>query len=807
MIVTVLILFFGVFSISPLSNEATVAQAINCDWPMFRGDPAHTGVANPGCFKNISTFELEWETSINNRIKSSLAVAKDKIFFGSSDDRLHCIETNNGKELWSFLTKDSVATTPLLIGDNVYFGSLDGFFYCVSLSSGNLRWKFNTLGTVSSSPNYYEGMVYAFDMLSKILFCINADNGEEIWQKRLNSSLVFSSPAIYKDKIYLVQKNFFLCLNAKTGLEEWRFTVEEGADSSSSPVLYDNKLYFGSNDNLYSLDPITGKLIWSYKTSSRICSAPIVLGNAIFYSADNGLIACYDFIQKKLVWKLETSITDRSFLAYNISSPCLIGEILVAGSLDRNVYFIDSKSGKVQLKYKAHNEIWSSPAIYNEKIFIASLDGTVYCFGVKSTKQVANKLILTPENAKIYVGESLTFTSKIYDVNNNLIEGAIIYSLDNIELASIDSNGILRGNNIGFVKVKACYENICAYATVEIISHKKPALITCMPSSIDFDVMKIGESKQISITVSNIGDEAADLSIDGQCDWVELSSTKVHISEKSQIAIDIKAVIKNDEREIGKRSCLIKLTWNNDKILISVNVLVELNETNCILKVIPSELFFGKINRGKSMILPMSIILERSVTSGRIISSNPWIEVSPRDFISKGKTVEGTVTIKASALPAGESFEGFITVNVGDECQEVKIPVYVKTDKNIVLDLVLGNKNAQLNGENVELDVPPQSIKGRTLVPIRFISESFGCKVEWEASSGKITISRHDFVIVLWKDKTKAIVNGKDATLDVPASIVSGRTLVPVRFISEAFGAKVDWEAATKRIVINWDPI
>lgn len=86
----------------------------------------------------------------------------------------------------------------------------------------------------------------------------------------------------------------------------------------------------------------------------------------------------------------------------------------------------------------------------------------------------------------------------------------------------------------------------------------------------------------------------------------------------------------------------------------------------------------------------------------------------------------------------------------------------------------------------------------RVRVPIRFISEQMGAKVEWIQETRTVVITREGLTIELRVDDTKATVNGTTLTLDAPPKLIPpGRVMVPLRFISEAFGAAVDWVGAT----------
>lgn len=109
----------------------------------------------------------------------------------------------------------------------------------------------------------------------------------------------------------------------------------------------------------------------------------------------------------------------------------------------------------------------------------------------------------------------------------------------------------------------------------------------------------------------------------------------------------------------------------------------------------------------------------------------------------------------------------------------------------------------------------PTVINGRTLVPIRIISENMGYKVEWENSQRKVTISDSKTKIEFKIGENTALVNGKKVPMDtredkdgkiVPvdtkAQLVGSRTYVPIRFISENMGATVDWKIEGKTLYV-----
>ena len=98
-----------------------------------------------------------------------------------------------------------------------------------------------------------------------------------------------------------------------------------------------------------------------------------------------------------------------------------------------------------------------------------------------------------------------------------------------------------------------------------------------------------------------------------------------------------------------------------------------------------------------------------------------------------------------------------------------------------------------LDGQKLTMEVPPVIVGGRTLVPLRAIMEALGARVEWNQETKTATVLHEGHVVALPEGSRTALVDGAEITLDVPAQTVSGRMLVPVRFLVEATGGEVDW--------------
>lgn len=110
-----------------------------------------------------------------------------------------------------------------------------------------------------------------------------------------------------------------------------------------------------------------------------------------------------------------------------------------------------------------------------------------------------------------------------------------------------------------------------------------------------------------------------------------------------------------------------------------------------------------------------------------------------------------------------------------------------------------------INDIPLALDVPPQVMSGRVMLPFRQILEAVGAEVTWDARSQTAFAYKPPVAMALKPDSRDAFINGIPVPLDAPVRFVSGRLLVPARFVSERLGAQVIWDAADRQVRIYLD--
>ena len=111
--------------------------------------------------------------------------------------------------------------------------------------------------------------------------------------------------------------------------------------------------------------------------------------------------------------------------------------------------------------------------------------------------------------------------------------------------------------------------------------------------------------------------------------------------------------------------------------------------------------------------------------------------------------------------------------------------------------------NVKINGKLINFDQDPVIHEGRTLVPLRAIFEELGAEVDWDGETQTVTAYKDGITVSMRIGTTNMAVNNSVIVLDVAAMLINGRTLVPARAVSEAFKCKVDWDAQTRTVIIT----
>lgn len=216
-------------------------------------------------------------------------------------------------------------------------------------------------------------------------------------------SPIHSSPAIYKDYIYVVSGDGILkAIDMESGKEEWDLDLE--SPTNSSPIINSNRLYIGCEDGLKAVNINSHKIVWEYNCDS-VESTPFFYNDIVYFGSDDGHLYGLDKedgsveLNKKLDGELK-------------SSPIVVDDSIYIGSTNSKLYSIGTDKEK-NWEYTTGDEIVSSPAYVNDTVIFGSTDGNVYCLNTSDGDlnwkvDLNNKIISSPtideHDNSLYIG-------------------------------------------------------------------------------------------------------------------------------------------------------------------------------------------------------------------------------------------------------------------------------------------------------------------------------------------------------------------------------------------------------------------
>lgn len=314
-----------------------------------------------------------------------------------------------------------------------------------------------------------------------------------LWTIKMESS-IHSSPAIYKDHIYVVSQDGILkAIDMETGEEEWDLDLK--AKTNSSPIVNSNRLYVGCEDGLKAIDINSHEIVWEHDCDN-VQSTPFFYDDVVYFGSDDGHLYGLDkdngkvVLDKKLDGELKSSpivvndsiyigSTDSKFYSVGtdkknnwefttgdeiLSSPSFVNGTVIFGSSDGNLYCLNESSGDLIWKVDLNNKVISSPTVdeYDNSIYIGSDEGNLTCIDfrdgtVKWSYSIGDKIRSTPalkdnlvvfnsNNGNLYVLNKYTGQEE-FSYN----PGTILFNSPITSSPVINGNSLFFGDDAGYV--------------------------------------------------------------------------------------------------------------------------------------------------------------------------------------------------------------------------------------------------------------------------------------------------------------------------------------------------------------------
>jgi len=319
------------------------------------------------------------------------------------------------------------------------------------------------------------------------------------------------------------------------------------------------------------------------------------------------------------------------------------------------------------------------------------------------------------------------------------------------------------------------------------------ALLDVNPEMISFGLIEKNSAKVTAyLTISNLGSQNLKGYLEFSQPWLLLYDQSFIIPGFSSLKVLVSLL--PSKLEEGLAEDYLNITSNGGKKRIRVFCTVVDNSPK--LWVYPTEYDFGTIQmRDKAKHTLTIANYGRKNLMGTIQSTVAWLQVTPATF--NQNDLEVTIQLRPSILKNGD-FTGFVEIASNGGKQSVKVTVKCAFPL-LKIEFCVGKPTVTMNGQKTTFDKDNQEIvpfimEGRTLVPFRFIGEAFGATLEWDNLVKQIRLSlpSKEIKMVLTVNQKTALVNQEKIRLDVPPLIFQGRVFVPIRFVAETFGANVN---------------
>jgi hypothetical protein len=356
----------------------------------------------------------------------------------------------------------------------------------------------------------------------------------------------------------------------------------------------------------------------------------------------------------------------------------------------------------------------------------------------------------------------------------------------------------------GKIKIISNGGNATIDVTAEIINS-----LTIDKSEFDFGEINYDDQKvePLPFTIKNQTDQSITLKISSSDSWISIGSEIKILANETK---ELKVTIKLDKMETVNKSYLGDITFESkyDKQVIPVKAYLKQEPPKTLWvtdppdqKLVEEKLITGKIFE--------KIFTIKNDGSGTMNVSAKW-EDTKSDFrlfnakfvLKKGETADIKVKLDSTGLELG-TYKNTLLIESNGGNLSIPITIVVLAKPIVVIKLYIGLSMAYIDQQQLTLEAPPYISKGTTMVPLRFISDAFKAKIEWfSIGKGRIILTVPTKSIQLDIGEKFAFINGEKLPLQAPPEIKTGRTFVPVRFIAEGLGARIEWKADTQQITI-----
>lgn len=378
------------------------------DWTNLLGNPAHAA-----CQSDTPAYPLclAWTTNLGSNIyMTSPLIRENQVFIATMDENhtgraaIFSLDGQTGRIRWKYSVGTSIKNTIAISGNTLLAQDVEGHLYALDVHNGTLRWQ--TKLPVNGLPAIIDGLVCKGDTVfagtGRALTAFDTRNGTILWRNKewpqregTTSTLSVGNDVL----VGSVQWGALYGNDVRNGRKLWSRSDHGLRNRGASAAIHNGLLYLVSQQSFFILDARTGRTIIRKPLPYNVdaTSTPLLTDKEIIFgTADQGLVALDNETLEER-WRMQT----RPSLLYTVpysrpdaatieTSPVWAGNTVVSGASDGGLYAVNRTDGRLIWSHFTGAPILNTPAVSGKIIITADFGGNVYAFTSPEPLQAGN---------------------------------------------------------------------------------------------------------------------------------------------------------------------------------------------------------------------------------------------------------------------------------------------------------------------------------------------------------------------------------------------------------------------------------
>lgn len=307
--------FFYVDSTKPKVRWRVLMDTASKTTPTISDSMVYIGGYDGTARAYTISGKFRWQYQTGGGIAGQILLQGDKVYVGSEDRNLYCLNAANGKMAWKFEAEEPIYSAPVTDGKAIYFGCGNGAFYGVDAVTGKQIWKNNeATNNIEIKPFLSDGKVY-YGAWDTFIYCVNTADGKLVWKhvgqgSSHGGAAIYYSPAdcgpvVCKGVVFTPDRKYEMSLSdLATG------NVISSMDSVAGVGLSmdGQSVYLRRTNNKLDKVDSTGKIVWSADVpSGMVPTAPTEAGGTVYVCGNRGTVSAVSASDGKVLWQYDST--------------------------------------------------------------------------------------------------------------------------------------------------------------------------------------------------------------------------------------------------------------------------------------------------------------------------------------------------------------------------------------------------------------------------------------------------------------------------------------------------------------------